>query len=58
MPVYEEGRAEPLLERVSVVHCPACSVLPILTNTIRDPQYGRTVRLYECQQCGARIWDD
>jgi DNA-directed RNA polymerase subunit RPC12/RpoP len=38
--------------------CPRCTVSYRLTYSILDSRRGRTVRLYQCADCGARLWED
>jgi hypothetical protein len=38
--------------------CPTCAAFPRLRLQYLNPVRGKTIRLYECGQCGERIWDD
>ena len=38
--------------------CPTCAAFPILMNAFLDSRRGKNIRLYECEKCGERIWDD
>jgi hypothetical protein len=38
--------------------CPACAAFPRLTLQFLDSRTGRTIRLFKCETCGERIWDD
>ena len=38
--------------------CPTCAAFPRLMSAFLDPRRGKSVRLYECEKCGQRIWDD
>ena len=38
--------------------CPSCAAFARLTHTVLNSRTGKTVRLYRCDQCGERIWDD
>jgi hypothetical protein len=40
------------------LRCPTCAAFPRLTNAFLDPNRGKSIRLYECEQCGERIWED
>lgn len=34
------------------------AAFPNLTHSMLEPRGGRTMRLYKCDKCGERIWDD
>jgi hypothetical protein len=38
--------------------CPTCAAFPRLTNAFLDPRRDKSIRLYECEKYGQRIWDD
>ena len=38
--------------------CPNCGTLPRLTHRFLDTRNEKTVRLYQCDDCGKRVWDD
>jgi len=40
------------------LHCPACAVQLQLTHQFLDPKDGKTIRLFKCDRCGERIWDE
>ena len=45
-------------QRDRFLHCPACATPLQLTHQFLDPQHGKTVRLFKCEKCGERIWDE
>jgi uncharacterized Zn finger protein len=40
------------------LHCPACSAALQLSHQFLDPKQGKTIRLFKCERCGERIWDE
>jgi hypothetical protein len=38
--------------------CPTCAAFPRLAGAFLDPRRGKSIRLYECEKCGERIWDE
>lgn len=40
------------------LYCPACATALHLVHQFLDPEHGKTIRLFECERCGERIWDD
>jgi transcription initiation factor IIE alpha subunit len=40
------------------LHCPACAYGLQLTHQFLDPEKGKTIRLFKCERCGERIWDE
>jgi len=38
--------------------CPICAASLRLAEHILDPSTNKTVRLYQCQQCGQRVWEE
>ena len=45
-------------ERERFLHCPACAERLSLVTQILDPRRGKTVRLFKCNKCGERIWEE
>jgi hypothetical protein len=45
---------EPARERT----CRQCHTAVRLVRTFMDSSTGRSVRMFECAECGARTWDD
>ncbi|WP_426611280.1 hypothetical protein [Bradyrhizobium sp. McL0616] len=42
----------------NTTHCPACAQVLRLMSSMLDVKSDRTVRLYQCDKCGERIWED
>jgi transcription initiation factor IIE alpha subunit len=40
------------------LHCPACAAALQQTQQFFDPKQDKTIRLFKCERCGERIWDD
>jgi transcription initiation factor IIE alpha subunit len=40
------------------LHCPACATVLQLSHQFLDPESGKTIRLFKCEKCGERIWDE
>jgi transcription initiation factor IIE alpha subunit len=40
------------------LHCPVCATALKLTHQFLNPNQGRTIRLFKCEKCGERIWDE
>jgi uncharacterized protein YlaI len=38
--------------------CPTCAGPSRLIMTMLDTKTGKPIRLYKCQKCGQRVWDD
>jgi transcription initiation factor IIE alpha subunit len=38
--------------------CPACATELELTHQFLDPKQGKTVRLFKCEKCGERVWEE
>ena len=38
--------------------CPTCAAFPRLAGAFLDPGRSKSIRLYECEKCGERIWND
>jgi uncharacterized protein YlaI len=38
--------------------CPTCNACASLTHCFLDSRRGKTIRLYQCAECGERLWDD
>ena len=39
------------------LRCPHCATLSHLAHSLLDPCDGNTVNLYQCPECGKRIWE-
>jgi transcription initiation factor IIE alpha subunit len=49
---------ETMETRDQFLYCPACATPLRLTHQFLDPKQGKTVRLFKCEKCGERIWDE
>jgi hypothetical protein len=45
-------------EPVHQAACRQCQTAARLVRTIMDSATGRSVRMFECSDCGTRTWDD
>jgi predicted RNA-binding Zn-ribbon protein involved in translation (DUF1610 family) len=45
-------------EAASTPICPKCLATIRLIRTVFDAAKGRDVRMFECDDCGQRIWED
>jgi predicted RNA-binding Zn-ribbon protein involved in translation (DUF1610 family) len=45
-------------EVTSEAICPKCLAAIRLIRTVFDAAKGRDVRMFECDDCGQRIWED
>ena len=45
-------------EPVQEAACRQCQTVARLVRTIMDSATGRSVRMFECSDCGMRMWDD
>ena len=50
--------SEEIETRDRFLHCPACSAPLQQTHQFLDPKNEKTIRLFRCERCGERIWDD
>jgi len=40
------------------LYCPACGDGLQQTHQFLDSDQGKTIRLFKCERCGERIWDE
>jgi len=60
--LVRDGAMEDIQQRRGIQErgprCPTCAAFPRLTILMLDPRTSRTVRLFNCDKCGERNWDD
>ena len=47
-----------LEEATDETACRQCRTAARLVRTIMDPATGRSIRMFECSDCGVRTWED